>query len=322
MLSPSRQGRETCDHDRVSHRVLRSFVILMLAVLPALAHAAASREALPTPVDRVLADAADGSLSDQDLLTASLIAGGADDAALAVAVARYEAWLAELDAAKLPADTRAAASAIFSHMHGKLLGGEYQATCSEVAIALDRGDFNCLSATILYVCAARSCGLDASALATDGHVLCQIASENGSFEVETTCPAWFRLTAADARAAKELRLAPDRNPNAKPREVRRLSDVELLAKVYYNRGVAELRSNHYEAGLDLTRKSLQLDPRDAVARGNVLAGLNNWALALCREGDADRAAQLLAELRTLDPDYPTLADNEAHVARAKAKHTP
>lgn len=304
--------------------MLRTIAILTLwaATLPATVDAAASREALPTTEDRLLADATDGTLSERELLAASLVAGGVEATQIAAVTAKYDTWIAQLDAATLPTNQREAAAAIFAHLHGKLLAGQYQATCSEVAIALDRGDFNCLSATILYVCAARHFGLEAAALATDGHVLCEIAGENGSFEVETTCPAWFRLTAADAHAAKELRLSPQGIDSKKQRELRRLSDVELLAKVYYNRGVAALRENQYEIGLRLTRTSLRLDPRDSVARGNVLAGLNNWALALCREGDHAGAAALLDELRLLDPTYPTLAENEAHIARTKSTSTP
>jgi tetratricopeptide (TPR) repeat protein len=294
--------------------VSQPFVIALVALLSAvnIAHAAISHDASRSVEERLLLDAADGTLDQHELLAAALVAGGTGEAETSLAVKRFRTWLQQLNAEPLPSDARARAELVFMRLHGELLRGDYHATCSDIAVALDSGDFNCLSATILFVAAARQCGLRAVALATEGHVLCEIEGESGWLEIETTCPHWFRLTQADAHAVKKLRLA------SQPRDVRRLSDVELLAKVYYNRGVAALRENAYATGVDLSRTSLRLDPHDAVARGNVLAGLNNWALALCRAGNHTRAAELLAELRELEPNYPTLVDNEAHIERAKS----
>jgi Flp pilus assembly protein TadD len=95
--------------------------------------------------------------------------------------------------------------------------------------------------------------------------------------------------------------------------------VQLIAKIHYNRGVACLRAGDFAEGMRLTRESLTLDPQDQVAHGNLLAGLNNWALRLCERAEYARAAELLDELRKLDPAYPTLQENQAHLYRAWAK---
>jgi tetratricopeptide (TPR) repeat protein len=299
-------------------RICTSLLIFaFIGVSPATA--TTSRDVESTAEERLLADAADGTLDDISLLSAALIAGGIhDDAEAAIASASFNSWLETLREESFALEPRNRAEKIFEKLHSDIICGQYISTCSDVAVALEKGDFNCLSATILYICTARYCGLNARGLATDGHVLCEIDVESAAFEVETTCPKWFRLSHAEALAAKELRSTTLTASTTRKRELRRLSDVQLLAKVYYNRGVAALRDNQYEAGLALTRTSLLLDPDDPVGRGNVLAGLNNWALALCREGDPERAAKVLAELRSLAPDYPTLADNEAHIEQAKS----
>ncbi|MCA9269675.1 MAG: hypothetical protein KDA41_14440, partial [Planctomycetales bacterium] len=192
-------------------------------------------------------------------------------------------------------------------------------------VSLRSGDYNCLTATVLFMCAARRFDLEATGLATDGHVLCRIRgvgandftssgeehSAAESFDVETTCPRWFQLQKSAANRAIDKRRTSARSP----RKLRELSDVELVAKVYYNRGVAAFRQDQFEVGLRYTRWSLKCDPHDTVARGNVLAGLNNWALALCAAGEYDAAARQLSELRRLDPNYPSLAENEAHLCR-------
>lgn len=255
-----------------------------------------------------------------DLLDAALFAAGTtDDAERQRLIRDYEQWLHGIDEEALPQDTKARAAAIFRRLHADVLTGRYLARCSDVAAALQRGDFNCVTATVLYLHAARKFGMQATALATDGHVLCRVRDGQNPFEIETTCPRWFELTRRQADAARaERRPSRGRATTASCR-VRQLSDEQLIAKIYYNRGVACFRHKQYEQGLHWTRVSLQFDPHDEIARGNVLAGLNNWALALCEQQEFARAAKLLDELRSLDPEYPTLDENEAHVYRTWAR---
>jgi hypothetical protein len=136
------------------------------------------------------------------LLAAALTAGGAVDEADGQNLKlRFEAFLWRISPSDLPNQARSRAAILFRRLHTELLTGKYQATCSDVAVTLDRGDFNCLTGTILFVCAARHFGLDAQALAAEGHVLCQIQGAGGDFHVETTCPRWFELSEAEAVTA-------------------------------------------------------------------------------------------------------------------------
>ena len=64
---------------------------------------------------------------------------------------------------------------------------------------------------------------------------------------------------------------------------RLLSEVELLGKFFYNRGVLQLQAGDIAEGTSLLRRSLLFNAQDDDARRNLAAGLNNWAVEHCRE---------------------------------------
>ncbi len=263
----------------------------------------------------LLEDARNGSLERHDLIDAALIAGGhLEPARRGELAAQVEAWIEELQAEKLPSEEIPRAKIVFTRLHTDLLTGKYDARCSDLAAAVETGDYNCVSATVLYVIALRELGIPAAPYSRVGHVYCRIGTEN--IDVETTCDRWFELSGSEAERARNRVVQALQASDAASRK---LSDAELVAKIYYNRGVACFRREQYSQGLDLTRRSLEFDPHDDVARGNVLAGLNNWSLSLCREKQFEEAAALLDEIETLDPNYSTLDSNRAHLYRLWGK---
>jgi len=99
-----------------------------------------------------------------------------------------------------------------------------------------------------------------------------------------------------------------------------LSDIELLGKVYYNRGVSQLEAHEYATAIALLKTSLALDPQDEPARNNLLAANNNWALALCDAGDFAGAADKLAAGRAIDTQYGPLQTNDLYVHQKWVLH--
>ncbi|MCH5373227.1 MAG: tetratricopeptide repeat protein, partial [Planctomycetes bacterium] len=91
------------------------------------------------------------------------------------------------------------------------------------------------------------------------------------------------------------------------------SDVQLVAKIYYNRGVALLQHSAFAAALPLLMRASELDRDDPAARRNTLACLNNWAVSECHCGRFERALDLLTQGRSLAPNHDDFADNEVYV---------
>jgi tetratricopeptide (TPR) repeat protein len=97
---------------------------------------------------------------------------------------------------------------------------------------------------------------------------------------------------------------------------RPLSDVELLAKLFYNRGLARLSERDFAAALAATELSWQLDHQHESARDNVATVINNWALDLTTKSKFEEALTLLERGRRLVPDHPILYANQAHIRDA------
>src|SRR5690606_27981556 len=96
-------------------------------------------------------------------------------------------------------------------------------------------------------------------------------------------------------------------------QAREIGELELLAKIDYNRGVAHLAAARFPEAEQEFRLSLQLDPLDQAAQENLLAALNNWALALSDQAEFEQAARLLERGRAVNPDYGPLRANDLHI---------
>ncbi len=265
----------------------------------------------------LFADAADGRWDEHSLFGAALIASGVLDAeALDRCQARFDELAAELEASGTVAGSpRRRAQALFERMHRRILTGGYQIDATDLALALDRGRFNCVSASVLFNCLAARFGLPARGLELPGHAMSRLILLDGPIDVETTCPGWFRLMDDPEKQAELLektigsRLAA-KSASAERREV---SDVALVATIYYNRGVDLLGQKQFAEAEAANAKALRLDPSSTTARGNLLATINNWAVDAGSAGRHAEAVELLRRGIALDPDYETFQINYVHV---------
>lgn len=289
---------------------------------PSLRHRALLREKTSpiaflalTPLEQHLfADAADGRWDDHSLLTASLVASGLGDSQQ---LHDYEAKVAGLidelrRSGTVSGSPREKAQAIFEFLHRRVLVGGYQLDATDLTRVLEQGRFNCVSASVLFNCLAEPFGLTTRGLEIPGHAMSRLLLAEGPLDVETTCPEWFRLLGDPKKQAElvEKRLGIRRKNEAAPREV---SDVELVATIYYNRGVDLLAAKQFAEAVAANAKALELDPSSATARGNLLATLNNWAIELGSQARYGEAAELLSQGLEIDPGYETFKANFTHV---------
>jgi tetratricopeptide (TPR) repeat protein len=165
-----------------------------------------------------------------------------------------------------------------------------------------QGDYNCLSAAVVYADLCREVGIELEFCLQPGHIYVRSA------------PGGERQAAPRIEAASkrwQARLAEEGDPSA----ARRLSAAELLAKFYYNRGLVRLAAHDYPAGLALLEISQAFDPVDSDARHNLVAGLNNWAVQCCGQRQYEEAARLIKQGLLIEPSYPPLQINERMIGR-------
>jgi tetratricopeptide (TPR) repeat protein len=258
-------------------------------------------DAQPLP-ERLLTDAADARLDDFDFLAAALIASGVE------LPCELEGWrfrYANLRDSVVNEDLASPPPAgrlprLHASIHDRILIGNYETAATDVRLTLSRGDFNCLSALVIYYDLCRAAGHPLEIWLLPGHVYLRSA-EQPALVIEPAHKDW--------NPARWHRPAP---PG------RQITPVELLAKVYYNRGVQQLQQHQFAAGLALLETSLRLDPADGDARENLAAGINNWAADQCRAHHYEQAAELIQRGLSVAPAFAPLVANE-RLVREKMK---
>jgi tetratricopeptide (TPR) repeat protein len=277
---------------------------------------ASSVDAVTSPVwgtvlqeEELLRDADDGQI-DVPLFTAALAASHATPAQARRLQLQYGGLLKK--ARQLTAEAEspiAAASQIHEMMHRLVFTGRYTPKCTSLVAAMESGNFNCVSATILFQSLATPCGLNVTPMATPSHVYCRVEMES-PVDVQTTCPDWFDYMERPDLQQEALRQTPGYSPNSPPR---RLTTTQLIAKIYYNRGVYLLNAHHFAEAEQNFSASIRLDRTDQSAHQNLLATWNNWALQKCHRGDYGEASQLVLRGLGRDAQYGPFQTNDLHI---------
>ncbi len=289
---------------------------------PPVIAAAADRErvfehfvSLSTLEAALFADAADGRLDDHSLLTAALIAGGVDDPET---IAFHEDQVAVLASrlrrsGKVCGRPREQAKVIFEFMHREFLYGGYRLDASDLTAVLDEGRFNCVSASVLFCCLCERFGIAAEGLEVPGHAMVRVVLPDEELDVEATCPQWFSLINDPRRREELIEKTLGRSPASKSGGFRRVSGVQLVATIYYNRGVDLLGRKQFAAAMAANCQAVRLDRDNETAWGNLLATLNNWAIDAGAEGRFADAVALLETGLDVDPNFQAFAGNYTHV---------
>jgi len=279
-------------------------------------HLAALMDAHCEPLEAaMLADAADGRLDNHTLLAAALIASGVNnrptlhrhEMAFGAIVQKLKDELAESSSLADKAEL------VFRFMHTKLLFGGYAFSSTDLRETLQNGKYNCLTATILYNCLANEVGLPACALESPGHVLSRVFLPDGFLDVETTCPRWFQMSSRPVEQTQHVGQTVGIAGGPPARPLREASELELVAMVYYNRGVDMLSAGRFAEAAAANLKSLRLCPNSPASRGNLLATINNWAIELARQHQFAEAAQLLRLGMASDPTFQTFMVNYVYL---------
>ena len=265
---------------------------------------------------RLFVDSDDDHFENYNLLDAALVASGVNEPAdlkRYVAKASDQAEKLRLQSAAVDSP-KAKAALVFDYLHSQILKGGYALECTDLRETLDRGRFNCVSATVLFNYLARQLGLVASALQSPGHAMSRVTYDGITLDIETTCPRWFRWIEQppERRERIEKSLGPGYQEHEPGRPV---GDRALVAMIYYNRGVDLLADGHFEEAIAANAKALRLDPSNKTVRGNFLAAINNWAIALASTKQYSEAADLLQRGLATDPGYRPFQLNYEHVRR-------
>jgi len=301
----------------------------------------------------LFADAADGSLDKHGLIEAALIAEGIVDPlkraeCLETFDVAYDQLSQIIDAS---ASEERRAEVLLNFLHRKLFFGGYRVDCTQLSEVLSCGQFNCASATIVFCAFAQRLGLQTIAIEVPGHVLCGLSIGENRIAVETTCPGWLstpnrdlprnplvnnmklprasQQPASDSMGIAGTSLATQLGGPPQTLDARRFEPSQagaiawrqempvsaLVAIVYYNRGLDELEQKKYAAAAVANVNALRINPGSPAAWSNLLATVNNWALAANQRDEISRATALLREGIELAPNNELFQTNLKTVNR-------
>ncbi len=286
---------------------------------------ASARPAAPTAFDtpacsleeRLFADAADGRLDDFQPLTAALVASGVENVDDLRHYQEKAAALVEQlrRSPDFGSTLRDRANAILNFLHRRVFCRGYDLAYTDLRRVLDDGRFNCVSATVLFNYFAGELGLTCHGLEMPGHAMSRVVLGDGVLDVETTCPTWLRGNVTPQQPARALTAMIGSATTADHSRAREISAIQLTAMIYYNRGIDSLAEKRFAAAAALNAKAMRLDPQNALARGNLLATINNWSIDLGNSGEYAKAAALLRRGLAMDATFQPFVRNYIHVHR-------
>jgi tetratricopeptide (TPR) repeat protein len=287
---------------------------------------------------RLFVDAEDGQLDEYSLIEAALIAGGLDHPQDLIHYrSRFDALCSELRL-QITAETTVLdrLETIHRLLHQRVLRF-YEADATNLAAAFDQGIYNCASGTLLLIALADNLGLEMQAIELPGHVRAVATDGAERWEVEITSPVWNeairRLDDVTHENEPQRRRDAERatdsfltrsplhpfTPSSSSTQRREVSRIGLIATTYYNQGIDAFHTQRFAEAIAANRKALLLDPANREARGNLLASVNNWALALCNTGELQAAEELLAAGQKYDAAHQAFTHNAAYVRKLRVK---
>lgn len=286
----------------------------------------------------LLADAADRKLSRMTLAEAALLAGGVTDDKT------RQKYLARIDA--LEADARKAVAAgktpfekgerLLKWMHAGP-AKKYTGATDDLAELLDRGQFNCLSATTLYNTLGRRLGLDMRSMVGLVHI-CSIQYDGeDAREVENTNPAGYdppgRRSKTGRREVDDLgllaaiyhnRLARLDKAGERPEAVRAAVFVRALdtnstdggrdlVKAVRNWFVAEVRANRFADAVAVLDLGLEAAPGNPILESDRRGAYARWLLHHRSKGEWEKGAEVAAAAVAARPNDRLIGhDAETH----------
>lgn len=266
---------------------------------------------------RLFDDARDGRLDQHRLLTAGLIASGVTDLAMLEQYQNRYDRMAALLKQTLPADAgvREKASHTLRFLHAEVLRGGYHREISTLSAAFDGDGYNCVSSAVLFNCLARSLGLEVCGVQVPGHAFSLVLSPAGEIEVQTTCASWFELPKESPGAGSRRTAGADAAERGSSEPRRRVSDAELVAMIYFNRGVTAIRTQRFREALADNFKALWLDPRFDKAAHNLLATIDQWETDLNEQSQYADALVVLSYGLFISPGHETFRSKYREVCR-------
>ncbi|MBI4975977.1 MAG: hypothetical protein HZC28_00750 [Spirochaetes bacterium] len=294
---------------------MKSFILLFAAVFALAAKPSDTVRFSKSEVTEIeasfFADIDDGTLSKYTLYDAFLIASEICDTSI---FPGYQKKLMDIRAKAIQElgpsrgeDPYVLGKKLLFWMHDNVLK-KYQATATVAYTIIDSGEYNCLSASILYGLLATDLGLTVVGVMVPDHAFCMLKDTRGDKDIETTARYGFDPGTKEIEQLKnETRYIYVPKNSYASRDI--VSIQQLIAALYGNRiSLLQRSTSAYDKDLPKYKKGYYLDPQSKLFSENIIGCYNNLALFAIQKNEFDDALSYIKQGKAFAPANPSFKD--------------
>lgn len=189
---------------------------------------------------------------------------------------------------------------------------KYFAKATLIQDLIDRGEYNCLSSSILYALLYKEFGFEVNGVLTQDHAFCTVITENGDIDVETTLAQGFNPGTKEIEQManfQRITYVPKYN-YANRKNV----DIQTLIASLYANSISILKRsiNDPLEELAMYKKGYYLAPNFTLFENNIVASMNKIALSNIKTGNYEEAQKYFDAADSFSPGSKITKNNRIH----------
>ncbi|MEI0567175.1 tetratricopeptide repeat protein [Brachyspira pulli] len=174
-----------------------------------------------------------------------------------------------------------------------------------------KGEYNCLSSSILYSLLYSEFGFKVTGVLTSSHSFCTVYTDQGKIDVETTISRGFNP------GQKEIRNTGNSTivtfvPQGNYRDRNEVDIFTLIATLYPNSISLKKIEKDLEKQLVMAKKAYYLSPNTKMYNNNLVNAYNRLALDCLKRNNYEEAYKTLEEAYIFDPSSSMTKNNRIH----------
>lgn len=204
---------------------------------------------------------------------------------------------------------------LLSWIYEKGILKKYFETATLFQDMIYKGEYNCLTSSILYSLLYTEFGYKVKGILTSNHAFCVVYTERGNIDVETTVAKGFDPGTKEIRntgASTIITFVPRQNYNNR----NEVDILTLIATLYPNSISLRKIERDLEKQLTMAKKAYYLSPNTKIYKDNLVNAFNRAALDCIKKTQYDEAYQYLGEALIFDNSSAMTKNNIIHYYNA------
>ncbi len=192
------------------------------------------------------------------------------------------------------------AKLIFNEMHINFLKN-YGLYNDHLDVLLKRGNFNCLSSTILYSIFLEDFNYEFKAIALPTHIFTLLIIEGNEIDVENTTPNGFDIR-TNLEAQKVFKKLTGFDYTRETNKIEIIDKRGLLASLYANLSASDMRNKNFYSGFQNAIKAYSIAPNLRLVASNTIAAYQSYITYLKEEKNFTKALDVAYEALNFLPE--------------------